>query len=505
MADSQMLQTFKAARQVSTPLIAIGTPDPRFTIDGVRTLLKKDDAIFEWDQVRGIRARNEKAAANSQVLGLDGAKALNPITMLDGISKLPGGSVLFFHNAHRFLDNIGVVQGVWNLRDEFKKDKRTLVLLGPSFKVPLELANDLMLLDEPLPTRGDLDEVLVKQCTQAKAWVDMPTADQKTKILDAVVGLPKYTAESVLVMSLDKEIRGINLDMCWDRKIKAIENTDGLRVWRGKENMSDLKGLDNVIGFMQKMIAAQAFGAIVFIDEIEKAMAGGLSDHTGDSGVSKDQVGVLLSYIEDTESYGVLLAGVAGSGKSQLAKAVGRAAGKPVIVFDLGAMKGGTVGSSERTIRAALKIITATAEGRVLFVATANKTATFTPELNRRFSDQFFFDLLDDSGREAIWPVYGKRYSLEPEQLKFRKGMDRGWTGAEIKRVCARAALFKETVTEASRYLVPSAISAKAQIEELRASASGRFLSASYPGLYAPPTIEEVTADGREIDLGPVH
>lgn len=192
-------------------------------------------------------------------------------------------------------------------------------------------------------------------------------------MLDAIVGLAQYTAESCVAMSLrgKKESEalglqpGIDLDRLWERKIEAIQNTDGLRVWRGKENMDDLKGIDQAVAYMNLLIDANAFGAIVFIDEMEKAFAGGLSEHSGDSGVSKDQIGVMLSYMSDTKSLGVLFAGLAGSGKTQLAKATARKAGKPLIVFDLGAMKGGIVGSSEARIRNALKVVSATAEGRV--------------------------------------------------------------------------------------------------------------------------------------------
>jgi hypothetical protein len=301
-------------------------------------------------------------------------------------------------------------------------------------------------------------------------------------------------------MSLTRN--GCDVDRCWDHKRKAIENTDGLRVWKGGESFDELRGIDNVKSFMAQLTAAKAFGAIVFIDEADKALAGGMSDYSGDSGVAKDQIGVLLSYIEDTKSLGVMFAGLAGTGKTQLAKAVGELSGKPVIVFDTGAMKGGTVGQSERAIRSALKVVSATAEGRVLFIMTANKTTQFTPEINRRFPDQFFFDQPDAEGCAAIGSVYIEKNQLTPAQVAEMPWSEGGWTGAEIKRACERAALFNVTVSEAARFLVPQSVSQRDKLDEMRRNAAGKFLSASKPGVYEmPKAATKAIAAGRSIEL----
>jgi len=480
---SGMVKAFKAARRCSCPIVAIETPDPAATIDEIVAVVK-GAAVAQWDLVRGLRGVNK--AAQSALVDVNPDATVSPVEALAALAgKAPEDSVTFMMNAHHHLADPGVAQAVWNLRDEFKGNGRMLVLLGPAFQLPSELAGDVVVLDEPLPTRDDLSAIVTKQYENGE--VAQPDDSTRSAALDALVGLPYFTAEQVVAMSLTPT--GVDVDALWDRKRKAIENTEGLRVWRaqpGDTTLDELHGIDNVIGFLRRLIAANAFGAIVFIDEGDKAFAGGMSDHTGDSGVSKDQVGTVLSYVEDTKSLGVLLAGMTGAGKTQLAKAVGQASGKPLIMFDMAGMKGGTVGESERAIRAALKVVTATAEGRVLFIMTANKTTQFSPELNRRFPDQFFFDTLSEEGREACWTVYAGKCKLTPLQASRPTGFDEGWTGAEIKRACERAALFNQTIEEAARYIVPAAVSAKATIDNLRREAAGRFLSASDPGLYQP-------------------
>ena len=61
---------------------------------------------------------------------------------------------------------------------------------------------------------------------------------------------------------------------------------------------------------------------------------------------------------------------------------------------------------------------------------------------------------------------------------------DDGWTGAEIKECCRKAYRLKLTVRESAEYIVPVSRSAADQIKTLRQQASGKFISASYPGVY---------------------
>jgi hypothetical protein len=489
--DSALVQAFKSARRVSTPIVAVETPAAAATITMLRRTLPEKTPVLAWDCAKGLRGLNDLGKAAFATMGIDANASVNATETLLALEHAPELSVVFLHNFHLQMKDTPVIQALWNLRDLFKMNKRTVVLLGPTFALSAELAGDIIVLDEPLPTRGELAAIVDQQ--HKNAGLALPDDTVKAAVLDAVVGLAHYTTEQVVAMALRKE--GISVQQCWERKIKSVENTPGLTVYKpvaGDTGLAELKGLDNVVSFAQELIAADAFNLIVFLDEMDKSFAGGMAEHVGDSGVGKDQVGQILTYMNDTKSLGMLLAGVAGSGKTQLAKAMGAASGKPVIVLDLGGAKGGVVGQSETQIRNILKVITATAEGRVLFIGTANRTTMFTPELNRRFRKQFFFDLPDDSGRAAIWPVYAKKNGLTASQAAIPAGFDAGWTGAEIQAACEEAALFGKTVVQAARYIIPQAVSAKAVIAQMRRESSGRFLSASYEGFYQPPADQPV-------------
>jgi len=143
-------------------------------------------------------------------------------------------------------------------------------------------------------------------------------------------------------------------------------------------------------------------------------------------------------------------------------------------------MESSLVGASTDRLRTALKIIDAVSQGRMLFIATCNSIASLPPELRRRFTlGTFFFDLPTEEEREIIWQIYFKKYGVTGDLPN-----DEGWTGAEIKECCRKAHRLSMTLTQAARFIVPVSRSADEQVKALRQMASGKFISASTPGVY---------------------
>jgi hypothetical protein len=99
--------------------------------------------------------------------------------------------------------------------------------------------------------------------------------------------------------------------------------------------------------------------------------------------------------------------------------------------------------------------------------------------------------------RETIWGVYLKKYDVSGELPN-----DQGWTGAEIKECCRKAHRLGITLMQAASYIVPVSRAAAEQIKALRQMASGKFISASTPGVYQYQ--ENIPAPRRRLirDLG---
>lgn len=499
MSD-KLVKDFKAARRVSTPIVAITTPDPGATMDLLAATIEdvgdKRHAALMWDCVHGLRAipgRKQNDEARKEI-GIDGPRGTNFKEVLSVIETgMPANTVLFVMNAHLVIKDGGTVaiQGIWNLRDPFKLNKRMLVLLGIGISLPKELEHDIIVFDEPLPTNDTLKMIVNRQ--HENSGLAAPSADVLNRTVDALAGLSAFPAEQVTAMSLTKD--GIGLDAVWERKRKAIEQTPGLSVWRGAESFDGIGGYANVQTFIRRLgNGPNRPAGIVFMDEIEKMFAGARGDNTG---VAQGQHQAILTHMQDHGARGLLFVGHPGAGKSAVAKAAGNLMGVPTIQFDLGAMKAGIVGESEALTRNALKVIEAVCQGRALFIATCNSLDGLSPELRRRFRNgTFFFDLPDDAERAAIWAIYLKRYKLDPKKTK--RPYDVGWTGAEIENCCDQAYSIGGDLEEAATYIVPQIVAMKDQVDRRRKEAEGAIISASYTGTYRGPLAGVDTTSARK-------
>ncbi len=504
MADIN--QQLQAARRVSVPLVAITTADQPACVQALRPVLANGrngtapHPVYLWDMVEGLRPLTPPAAAALPgILGeLDLQATQDPVVALKVAGRLPARGAIVACNAHRVLEHAPVLQAVANLRDQFKQDGRMLVLLAPALKVPVELQHDLVVLDEALPDAAALQAIVLAQYDAA--GLARPDAELAARAAAALRGLSAFAAEQAVALSLTKE--GVKLEALWARKVHMVNDTAGLAVWSGSERFDTLGGLEQIKHLLRRILAGrQAPQAIVFLDEIEKAVAGATGPVGDSSGVSQDILGCLLTHLQDRGAAGLIFVGPPGTAKSAVAKAAGNEAGIPTIRLDLGATKGSLVGESEARIRQALKIIDAVSDGRALWIATCNKVAVLPPELRRRFRfGTIFFDLPDEAERAAIWRIYREKWEVPADEPP---PADAGWTGAEIETCCQLAWQLMIPLRDAAEYVVPVSQAAPEAIEELRRQAEGRYLSASRPGVYRRWTPVEVAPaqGGRALAL----
>jgi hypothetical protein len=487
---------FRKALNVSTPLIAVRTPDQTATmfrfIEGMNGSAS-DRPLLKWDMVNGMTGINKLGkdglitalrAINKDEMPDPRMATMNATDSLVYAAELPPKSILFWFNAHMPISSSGNEssrQGVFNLRELYKQNGRAFVMLCPSIQLPDELRSDVVILDEPLPDREELKEITGTVVRSAPIDLKLKEGDID-RAADRLSGLSAFLAEQVVAMSLTKT--GLDMEILSKQHYATIEQTPGLTVYRGQERFADLGGLANAKEFFTRYIeGAEPPRVIVFEDEIEKAMGGAGSDT---SGVSQALLGYKLSWMQDKGVVGMIMIGPGGSGKSAIAKAVGNEAGVPTIQFDLSGLKSSFVGSSEANMRAALKVIEAVGQGRILCIATCNSIGVLPPELRRRYTlGTWFVDLPDVTERQTIWSLYLKKFGLEKKVNPLSDlPKDTDWTGAEIRTCCDLAYRLSCPLKEAAKYIVPVAVSASDKLRELRMAANGKYVSASYSGLY---------------------
>ena len=489
--------SIKSARKRGVPLIVVESPDPAATIAALCKDLNGNLAetpVLCWDSVRALRGLNEPGNDAANAIG-NPEILTNPAEALAQLAKVPANSLVFVMNANRFWNEPAPAQALWNLRDVYKGNGATLVcLVLATLTMPAEIASDCVVMTEALPDAASIADIIASVLKDAD--MDPAKIADKDKIADALLGLPSFAAEQCLALSLGKD--GIDRPGLWERKRKMIEQTPGLSVWRGGETFADIGGYDNAKSFAGDICNGNgAPRAVVFIDEIEKSMAGAGSDS---SGTTQDQLRCLLTYMQDKDVAGTIFIGPPGSGKSAVAKATGNEAGIPTIALDLGGMKASLVGQSEARLRQALNVIDAVSQGKALFIATCNSIGILPPELRRRFSlGTFFFPLPRPADRLAIWKIYRKKLGIAASD---KTPPDEGWTGAEIKNCCLIAWRLKRTLAEAAKFVVPVSVSAADTIDRLCKDAHRRYINAAASGLYEyDKLMTSPVTTGRKIEV----
>lgn len=498
----------KSLRKVNTPLVAVETVDPKAAMAAIAKSFVNGDqpAFLHWSLVSGYTGEN---AAGQEVIrevfremaaGMDmtpeqvAGGMTNVVEALKIAKQFPTRSLVFAETLAACWDEqgtsgIAAQQATLDLRDEFKADRRTLVVLAPTIKLPGLLKDTITLLTEPLPTVDDL------RCICVKAYDGMqtghPAEDMLDEMVDALVGLPAFPAEQTVSECLRSAVdAGEELDPrdLFGASTQVINQTSGLTVGGAKVTFIDVGGNAAIKEYLA-LVGAGKFRprVVLHIDEIEKSLGGFGGGGPGDNtGTTQDQVGQLLQWMEDSGVTGLLLVGPPGCSKTLLADATAGELGVRKVRMDLGAMKGSLLGQSEAAIRDALRVISAIGQDKVLVIATCNKLDALPPEFKRRFKLGIWYcDLPSDEEREEIWRIQRDKYDIP---VSYARPSVPDLVGADIRNICEIADGLGIDLAKASKYIVPVAKAAAATITSLRNLADGNFLSTSYEGPYRRET-----------------
>ncbi len=386
-----------------------------------------------------------------------------------------------------FLSNARVARLLRTAAFAFRKRPQNLILVAPTFDLPPDLQADVTLLDYPLPSLEELQQMVT---LKAEQMPDLGIAvDLNGDILDvarALAGLTYRKAEEAIRKAIvtngafDDGAIGVILA----EKARVIRMTGALQYFHQQAGWDDIGGLDLLKSYAARAIrsgepAAQAFGV--------------------------------------DRRRGTLLVGLPGCGKSLTAKAL--AGGRmPLLRLDVGALFGGLVGQSESQTRQALRVVEAVGRcilwideiekglasggemdggtslrvlGTILtwmeestapcyIVATANDIGALRPELVRRFDATFFIDLPDPNARIEIARIHLAKRDRDPDQFDlsaFATATDR-FTGAEIEQAIieAIAAAYEvggtpittDDLVREARQIVPLMTTMRPQMEAMR-------------------------------------
>jgi SpoVK/Ycf46/Vps4 family AAA+-type ATPase len=377
----------------------------------------------------------------------------NPISALDFVMDSRDPAIFLLKDFHAFLGDTTIVRRLRDLTLALKRSFKTIVILSPQLRLPMELEKEVTVVEYSLPTMEELDELLegIVQSVRQNPQVDVNlTTQQREQILKAAQGLTASEAENVFAKSL-VEKRRFDVDVVLSEKEQIVRKSGILEYYPATEAFADVGGMDELKDWMDKRTVAFT----------EKARLFGLPNPKG-----------------------ILLLGVQGCGKSLSAKAVASLWKLPLLRMDVGKIFGGIVGQSEENIRKAIRIAESTAPNVVwidelekgfagtqssgisdggttarvfgtfitwlndktapcFVVATANDVSSLPPELLRkgRFDEIFFVDLPSIEERREIVKIHIQKRKRDPSKFDIEAiaTATAGFSGAEIEQVVISA------------------------------------------------------------------
>jgi len=466
---------------------------------------KRQKKVFEWSCTTGIVA----AGSSIQSQKNRNTATRDPLAALDHVIDQVEPALFIFKDFHPFLtrNNYAIIRRLKEIALHLKNSFKTIVLVAPLMEIPTELEKEITVLNHPLPSKEDLNELLgriiadLKQFKQMEIDLDDSSRD---RLLQSALGLTLSEAENVFAKIIVKgeRLSGENVTEVFAEKQQIIRKSGLLEYCSPNENFAQIGGLAVLKDWLNKR-------ALAFSSE---ARAFGLPAPRG-----------------------ILMLGIQGCGKSLCAKSVSNQWQLPLLRFDMGRMFGSLVGSSEENVRRAIAVAESVAPAilwvdeidkafagtqtsgatdggttarvfgtfltwlsekfaPVFVVATANDISQLPPELLRkgRLDEIFFVDLPSPAERREVFEIHLAKRGRDARQFDLPKLVDASaeFSGAEIEEAINSALydafyagqeLTSEHVLAAVRQTVPLARTMDQQINGLRAWAEGRARNASVP------------------------
>ncbi|MEB3342723.1 AAA family ATPase [Okeania sp.] len=362
------------------------------------------------------------------------------------------GTIFVFKDLHPFIDSPPVTRWLRDAITFFKGTNKTIILMSPVQNVPIELEKEVVVLDFPLPSMKELDQVLSRQLEYSKNR--RISKDTREKLLKATLGLTKDEAEKVYrkAQVTAGRLTENEVDIVLSEKKQLIKRNGILEYIEEDETIDAVGGLEELKRWLKQR--SDAF--------TERAREYGLP-----------------------QPKGMLILGIPGCGKSLIAKTTSRLWGLPLLRLDMGRVYDGSmVGRSEANLRNALK----TAESispAILFIdeldkafagsagsgdsdggtssrifgsfltwmqektspvfvmATANRVERLPGEFLRkgRFDEIFFVDLPNKEERQDIFQIHltKRRRDIERFDIDQLSKVSDGFSGAEIEQAIIAA------------------------------------------------------------------
>ncbi len=430
-----------------------------------RAQFEESVEFFSWDICAGFRKLVRQSETDPWVWSNTDANLVDPQKALAHVPKLPEDCVIFMKDYHKYFDSIKVVRQALNIKQDLKGGGRTVVFLAPVNLVPIELMDEITVMEFNYPDR----EALRKIMDVVAEDQGMKQPENPSEVLDALMGLTQEAAENALCLSYVEHGSFIPKTIL-NEKAAFLRAGGVLEYGQFQETFENLYGLD----VMKKFV---------------------------------------LQTIKHPEARGILIYGVPGCGKSHFAKALGNAIERAVLTAKFNALRDKYQGVAEARTSMMFKTIEAFGrpivfadeidkslsgtdnadtdsgvgqrilgefltymedrrEGGSYWICTCNNLEEFLTlsggALPGRFDAIFFVDMPNQEEARGISKIWSNLKKVQiPEDFDFNGQ----FTGRDIKKLAKQMKMMECSAEEASELIIPYGKYNAEKLEEIRAKA----------------------------------
>ena len=448
--SSEWKEDLATLLRANVPLVALVTYEEDRVLKAIKGIEGAETlGLSLWDLADGFKTVREGKQEFPH-------KDCTTDTLLPYLEEsLPPGHILVvrdFHHAWQQKRGY-VTRKLRNLAPILRARSQYLFFTLPVAKIPLELKDDIVQLEVPLPDERETAEIFA-EFTAALEPELLPAEAVRAKTVSSALGLTSQQARLAFsrVMARFGTFDERAIDVVTWAKRQIIRESGALEFWPAEDGDTHVGGLGSMKEWLKKRTVALTPAARAANVPFPR---------------------------------GVALIGVPGTGKSLSAKMLSGIWKMPLLRLDVGALFGSLLGESEQNMRKAIQLaetvspcilwidelekafagssissaslssgsasrvfgtfLTWMQEHRkpVFVFATANEVEGLPPELLGRFDRTFFLDLPSEEERREIFSIHLKRAGeLFPErrfQLDVLSSRTAGFVGREIERVVREA------------------------------------------------------------------
>ncbi|AGY57420.1 AAA family ATPase [Gloeobacter kilaueensis] len=432
--------------QAHYPLIYLLTPEEERAEQAIAAIsqLRPPRKIFLWTVTHGIVEYGRPRTLTQH-------NTVSPEAAIEWVARQREPGIFIFKDLHAFIESAAVTRWLRDAIAGFKGMNKTIILMSPVQRIPVELEKDVVVVEFPLPDMTELDEVLNSHLKSNGNFTRNRrlSTEGREKLLKAALGLTKDEADKVYRKAevVAGRLTEAEVEVVLSEKKQIIKRNGILEYLEVDDTIDSVGGLAELKRWLSQR--ADAF--------TERARQYGLP-----------------------QPKGMLILGVPGCGKSLIAKTTARLWGLPLLRLDIGRVYDGSmVGRSEANLRNALRVAesispvilfidevdkafagaggSADSDGGtsmrifgsfltwmqektspVFVMATANRVERLPSEFLRkgRFDEIFFVDLPNFDERKEIFRIHlGKRREdIARFDIESLAGACEGYSGAEIEQ-----------------------------------------------------------------------